>query len=135
MLTLCLYAGYLTRRLSTSSHGVLSNHNEYKEKDYANYVPNTIMAVSRFGVLTHPKQKSVKVSHVIPMRENHAGVGRCDYTMRLYSMNNQPNQFGIIVEFKLIPEANREDVAVHKELAEHALTQIATKNYDSCLLG
>ncbi|KAJ2551488.1 hypothetical protein EV175_003675 [Coemansia sp. RSA 1933] len=121
-------------RLRESSYGVLSNH-EYKGKDYANHVANTIMTASRFGVLTHPKQKSVKVSHVIPMREDHAGVGRCDYTMRLYSTNNQPNQFGVIVEFKLIPVANREDVAVHKELVEQALTQITTNNYDSCLLG
>ncbi|KAJ1886277.1 hypothetical protein LPJ81_006735, partial [Coemansia sp. IMI 209127] len=190
MLTLCLYAGYLTRRLSTSvcipnhevyqvwlqlfaravlgteladnstnsergalltefwqgktdllrtlatsSHGVLSNHTEYKEKDYANHVANTIMAVSRFGVLTHPKQRSVKVSHVIPMRENHAGVGRCDYTMRLYSTANHPNQFGVIIEFKLIPDAKRDDGAVHRELAHQALQQITTKNYDSCLLG
>ncbi|KAJ2514661.1 hypothetical protein H4217_005634 [Coemansia sp. RSA 1939] len=125
----------LLRTLATSSHGVLSNHKEYKEKDYANHVANTIMAVSRFGVLTHPKQKSVKVSHVIPIRENHAGVGRCDYTMRLYSTSNQPNQFGIIIEFKLIPDAKRDDVDFRRDLSEQALEQITTKNYDSCLLG
>ncbi|KAJ2591987.1 hypothetical protein EV177_008801 [Coemansia sp. RSA 1804] len=125
----------LLRTLATSSHGVLSNHKEYKEKDYANHVANTIMAVSRFGVLTHPKQKSVKVSHVIPIRENHAGVGRCDYTMRLYSTSNQPNQFGVIIEFKLIPDAKRDDVDFHRNLSEQALEQITTENYDSCLLG
>ncbi|KAJ2530332.1 hypothetical protein EV175_007306 [Coemansia sp. RSA 1933] len=58
----------LLSTLATSSHGVLSNHSEYKEKDYANHVANTIMTASRFGVPTHPKQKLVKVSHVIPMR-------------------------------------------------------------------
>ncbi|KAJ2827184.1 hypothetical protein GGI24_002714, partial [Coemansia furcata] len=138
LLTLCLYAGYLTRRLSTSvcipnhevyqvwlqlfaravlgteladnstknargallselwqnktdllctlatsSHGVLSNHNNYLENDYANHVANTIMAVSQFGMLTHPSQRTVEVSHVVPTRESHAGNGRCDYAMRL----------------------------------------------------
>ncbi|KAI9502836.1 hypothetical protein BX070DRAFT_225679 [Coemansia spiralis] len=190
ILTLCLYAGYLTRRLSTSvcipnhevyqvwlqlfaravlgteladnstnsergallrelwqgktdllctlatsSHGVLSNHKEYREKDYANHVANTLMAVSRFGVLTHPRQKSVKVSHVVPIRENHTGVGKCDYTMRLYSSSNQPNQFGVIIEFKHIPDGKRSNTKLHREMAEQALAQITTKNYDSCLLG
>ncbi|KAJ2687741.1 hypothetical protein GGH99_003193 [Coemansia sp. RSA 1285] len=125
----------LLRTLATSSHGVLSNHKEYKEKDYANHVANTIMAVSRFGVLTHPKQKSVKVLHVIPIRENHAGVGCCDYTMRLYSTSNQPNQFGAIIEFKLIPDAKRDNVDFRRDLSEQAFEQITTKNYDSCLLG
>ncbi|KAJ2611358.1 hypothetical protein EV177_003524 [Coemansia sp. RSA 1804] len=125
----------LLRTFATSSHGVLSNHKEYKENDYTNHVANTIMAVSRFGVLTHPKQKSVKVLHVIPIRENHAGVGCCDYTMRLYSTSNQPNQFGAIIEFKLIPDAKRDNVDFRRDLSEQALEQITTKNYDSCLLG
>ncbi|KAJ2493689.1 hypothetical protein IWW37_000320 [Coemansia sp. RSA 2050] len=190
LLTLCLYAGYLTRRLSTSvcipnhevyqvwlqlfaravlgteladnstnntrgalltelwqnrtdllctlatsSHGVLSNHNNYIEKDYANHVANTIMAVSRFGMLTHPKQRTVEVSHVVPTRENHAGSGRCDYAMRLFSSKNQPNQFGTVVEFKLIENSRREDTAYHKERAEEGLRQIGTNNYDACLVG
>ncbi|KAJ1892459.1 hypothetical protein LPJ66_006330 [Kickxella alabastrina] len=190
LLTLCLYAGYLTRRestsvcipnhevyqvwlqlfaravmgtemadnstnytrgallqqlwrgqtdllcmLATSSHGVLSNHNKYSEKDYANHVANTLMAVSRFGVLTHPKQKSVSISHVVPIRENHTGIGRCDYAMRLYSSNNQANQFGVIIEFKLISFDKREEYAQHQELAVEGLGQIVSKNYDACLVG
>ncbi|KAJ2688761.1 hypothetical protein IWW39_001976 [Coemansia spiralis] len=190
LLTLCLYAGYLTRRLSTSvcipnhevyqvwlqlfaravlgteladnstnnargalltelwqnktellctlatsSHGVLSNHNNYVEKDYANHVANTIMAVSRFGMLTHPKQRTVEVSHVVPTRENHAGNGRCDYAMRLFSSKNQPNQFGVVIEFKLIENSRRKDTAYHKERAEEGLRQIGANNYDACLVG
>ncbi|KAJ2750356.1 hypothetical protein GGI19_005150 [Coemansia pectinata] len=177
LLTLCLYAGYLTRHLSTSvcipnhevyqvwlqlfaravlgteladnstnnargallselwenktdllytlatsSHGVLSNHNNYLENDHANHVANTIMAVSRFGMLTHPKQRTVEVSHVVPTRENHAGTGRCDY-------------FGVVIEFKLIENSRREDTAYHKEHAEEGLRQIGIKNYDACLVG
>ncbi|KAJ1729436.1 hypothetical protein LPJ61_003522, partial [Coemansia biformis] len=151
LLTLCLYAGYLTRRqstsvcipnrevyqvwvqlfaraamgaeladnstncargallkelwrgktdllctLATSSHGVLSNHNKYLEHDYANHVANTTMAVSRFGgMLTHPWQKTAKLSDIVPIRENHAGAGHCDYTMRLYSTDNHANQLGV----------------------------------------
>ncbi|KAJ1914752.1 hypothetical protein LPJ71_002239 [Coemansia sp. S17] len=190
LLTLCLYAGYLTRRLSTSvcipnhevyqvwlqlfaravlgteladnstnnargallselwanktnllctlatsSHGVLSNHNNYLENDYANHVANTIMAVSRFGMLTHPKQRTVEISHVVATRENHAGNGRCDYVMRLFSSKNQPNQFGVVIEFKLIENSRREDTAYHRERAEEGLRQIGIKNYDACLVG
>ncbi|KAJ1925719.1 hypothetical protein LPJ71_000078 [Coemansia sp. S17] len=190
LLTLCLYAGYLTRRLSTSvcipnhevyqvwlqlfaravlgteladnstnnargallselwknktdllctlatsSHGVLSNHNNYLENDYANHFANTIMAVSRFGMLTHPKQRTVEISHVVATRENHAGNGRCDYAMRLFSSKNRPNQFGVVIEFKLIENSRREDTAYHRERAEEGLRQIGIKNYDACLVG
>ncbi|KAJ2115539.1 hypothetical protein IW146_002225 [Coemansia sp. RSA 922] len=190
LLMLCLYAGYLTRRLSTSvcipnhevyqvwlqlfaravlgteladnstnnargallselwknktdllctlatsSHGVLSNHNNYLENDYANHVANTIMAVSRFGMLTHPKQRTVEISHVVATRENHAGNGRCDYVMRLFSSKNQPNQFGVVIEFKLIENSRRENTAYHRERAEEGLRQIGIKNYDACLVG
>ncbi|KAJ2065240.1 hypothetical protein GGI17_000496 [Coemansia sp. S146] len=190
LLTLCLYAGYLTRRLSTSVcipnhevyqvwlqlfaravlgteladnstinargallseiwenkpdllstlatslHGVLSNHNNYLENDYANHFSNTIMAVSRFGMLTHPKQRTVEISHVVPTRENHAGIGRCDYAMRLFSSKDRPNQFGVVIEFKLIENSPREDTVYHKERAEEVLRQIGIKNYDACLVG
>ncbi|KAJ1786174.1 hypothetical protein LPJ62_003901, partial [Coemansia sp. RSA 2167] len=150
LLTLCLFAGYLTRRHSTSvcipnhevyqvwlalfaravmgtemadnstnyergallselwqgktdilcslaisSHGVLSNHNKFLEKDYANHFANTILAVSRFGMLSHPQQQLVRLAHVVPIRENHSGLGKCDYIMLLYSTDNQPNQLGV----------------------------------------
>ncbi|KAJ2803006.1 hypothetical protein H4R21_002196, partial [Coemansia helicoidea] len=122
-------------KLATSSHGVLSNHNGYLEHDYANHVANTIMAVSRFGVLTHPWQKTNSLSHVVPMRENHAGEGRCDYTARLFSTENRANQFGLVIEFKLIPAEKRGDHAFHKRRAREGLEQIAAKNYDACLTG
>ncbi|KAJ2467977.1 hypothetical protein GGI03_001271, partial [Coemansia sp. RSA 2337] len=121
--------------LATSSHGVLSNHNNYLENDYANHFANTIMAVSRFGMLTHPKQRTVEISHVVATRENHAGNGRCDYAMRLFSSKNRPNQFGVVIEFKLIENSRREDTAYHKERAEEGLRQIGIKNYDACLVG
>ncbi|KAJ2006459.1 hypothetical protein H4R26_001372 [Coemansia thaxteri] len=190
LLTLCLHAGYLTRRLSTSvcipnhevyqvwlqlfaravlgseladkstnnahgalltqlwagnakmlctlatsSHGVLSNHNNYVEKDYANHFANTIMAVSRFGLLTHPSQKTVDLSHVVTVRENHAGHGICDYTMRLFSPTGQPNQFGVVIEFKLIESGRRGDARYCKRRAEEGLRQIGNRNYDSWLVG
>ncbi|KAJ2796492.1 hypothetical protein H4R20_005513, partial [Coemansia guatemalensis] len=121
--------------LATSSHGVLSNHNGYEEKDYANHVANTLMAVSRFGMLTHPRQDSVRMSHVVPIRENHAGTGRCDYVMRLYSSTNMANQFGVVIEFKLIENSRRDDKAYHLKRAEEGLKQIANNNYDACLVG
>ncbi|KAJ1998185.1 hypothetical protein GGI04_005111 [Coemansia thaxteri] len=190
LLTLCLHAGYLTRRLSTSvcipnhevyqvwlqlfaravlgseladkstknahgallaelwagkaemlctlatsSHGVLSNHNNYVEKDYANHFANTIMAVSRFGMLTHPDQKIVDLSHVVTVRENHSGHGICDYTMRLFGPTGQPNQFGVIIEFKLIKSGRRGDARYRKRRAEEGLRQIGNRNYDSWLVG
>ncbi|KAJ2784948.1 hypothetical protein GGI15_002102 [Coemansia interrupta] len=189
LLTLCLYAGYLTRRESTSvcipnhevyqvwlqlfaravmgsemadisanymrstllqelfcgstellstlaisSHGVLSNHNGYKEKDYANHVANTLMAVSRFGMLTHPDQGAVSISHVVPICEGHTGIGRCDYAMRLFSSDNQPNRFGVIIEFKLIENNKREDDRHNGRLVAEGLRQISEKNYKSFLL-
>ncbi|KAJ2716724.1 hypothetical protein H4R19_000464, partial [Coemansia spiralis] len=121
--------------LATSSHGVLSNHNGYQEHDYANHVANTIMAVSRFGVLTHPWQTSTNLSDVVPIRENHAGAGRCDYTARLFSTENVANQFGLVIEFKLIPAEKRGDHAFHQRRAREGLEQIAEKNYDACLTG
>ncbi|KAI9478925.1 hypothetical protein BX667DRAFT_514010 [Coemansia mojavensis] len=189
-LTMCLYSGYLTRRLSTSvcipnhevyrvwldmfaravlgsnmadssinyergallkelwqgktkilkdlaisSHSVLSNHNEYLEKDYANHFANTIVAVSRFGMLTHPNQKSVQLSEIVPIRENHTGVGKCDYIMRLHSTHNQANQFAAIVEFKLIEKTKRGNPAHHQQLAQRGLDQIAKCDYSTCLVG
>ncbi|PIA12636.1 hypothetical protein COEREDRAFT_12478 [Coemansia reversa NRRL 1564] len=121
--------------LATSSHGVLSNHNRYVEKDYANHVANTLMAVSRFGMLTHPRQNSIRMSQTVPIRENHAGTGCCDYVMRLYSSNNMANQFGVVIEFKLIENNKRDNEEYHIKRAEEGLKQIANNNYDACLVG
>ncbi|KAJ1795020.1 hypothetical protein GGH98_001304 [Coemansia sp. RSA 454] len=190
LLTLCLFAGYLTRRHSTSvcipnhevyqvwlalfaravmgtemadnstnyergallselwqgktdilcslaisSHGVLSNHNKFLEKDYANHFANTILAVSRFGMLSHPQQQLVRLSHVVPIRENHSGLGKCDYIMLLYSTDNQPNQLGVVIEFKLITKDKRRDCKYHMERAQEAIKQIADRDYNTCLIG
>ncbi|KAJ2808618.1 hypothetical protein H4R20_000777 [Coemansia guatemalensis] len=121
--------------LATSSHGVLSNHNRYVEKDYANHVANTLMAVSRFGMLTHPNQDSVRISDVVPVRENHSGTGCCDYTMRLHSSCNVPNQFGVVIEFKLIGNNRRDNRTYHIKRAKEGLKQIANNSYDACLVG
>ncbi|KAJ1869164.1 hypothetical protein LPJ55_005548 [Coemansia sp. RSA 990] len=121
--------------LAISSHSVLSNHNEYLEKDYANHFANTIVAVSRFGMLTHPNQKSVQLSEIVPIRENHTGVGKCDYIMRLHSTHNQANQFAAIVEFKLIEKVKRGNPAHHQQLAQRGLDQIAKCDYSTCLVG
>ncbi|KAJ2321302.1 hypothetical protein IWW52_000829 [Coemansia sp. RSA 2704] len=119
--------------LAISSHGVLSNHNKFLEADYANHFANTIVAVSRFGMVTHPKQPSIQLSDMVPIRENHTGLGKCDYVMRLYSTDNVANQFGVVVEFKLIENHQRNNAKHHKLRAEHGLRQIAERNYDSCL--
>ncbi|KAJ2168917.1 hypothetical protein GGH15_000971 [Coemansia sp. RSA 562] len=190
LLTLCLFAGYLTRRHSTSvcipnhevyqvwlalfaravmgtemadnstnyergallselwqgktdilcslaisSHGVLSNHNKFLKKDYANHFANTILAVSRFGMLSHPQQQLVRLAHVVPIRENHSGLGKCDYIMLLYSTDNQPNQLGVVIEFKLITKDKRRDCKYHMERAQEAIKQIADRDYNTCLIG
>ncbi|KAJ2496304.1 hypothetical protein GGH96_005924 [Coemansia sp. RSA 1972] len=190
LLTLCLFAGYLTRRHSTSvcipnhevyqvwlalfaravmgtemadnstnyeqgallfelwqgktdilcslaisSHGVLSNHNKFLEKDYANHFANTILAVSRFGMLSHPQQQLIRLAHVVPIRENHSGLGKCDYIMLLYSTDNQPNQLGVVIEFKLITKDKRRDSKYHMERAQEAIKQIADRDYNTCLIG
>ncbi|KAJ2839795.1 hypothetical protein J3B01_000405 [Coemansia erecta] len=190
LLTLCLFAGYLTRRHSTSvcipnhevyqvwlalfaravmgtemadnstnyergallselwqgktdilcslaisSHGVLSNHNKFLEKDYANHFANTILAVSRFGMLSHPQQQLVRLAHVVPIRENHSGLGKCDYIMLLYSTDNQPNQLGVVIEFKLITKDKRRDCKYHMVRAQEAIKQIADRDYNTCLIG
>ncbi|KAJ2743645.1 hypothetical protein GGI20_003592 [Coemansia sp. BCRC 34301] len=121
--------------LATSSHGVLTSHNSYHESDYANHVANAIMAVSRFGMLTHPKQRTAEVSHVVPTRESHADIGRCDYVARLYSSANQPNQLGLIIEFKLIEAGRLRDTGYHRERAEAGLQQDGANNHSSCLVG
>ncbi|KAJ2556771.1 hypothetical protein EV175_001777 [Coemansia sp. RSA 1933] len=81
----------LLSNMAISSHGVLSNHNNFVEKDYANHAAKTTIAVSRFGMLTHLQQRSVELSQIVPVCENHAGTGRCDYSMHLYSSKNKPN--------------------------------------------
>ncbi|KAJ2391652.1 hypothetical protein H4S02_001213 [Coemansia sp. RSA 2611] len=123
----------ILRNLAISSHGVLSNHNKFLEADYANHFANTIVAVSRFGMVTHPKQPSIQLSDMVPIRENHTGLGKCDYVMRLYSTDNVANQFGVVVEFKLIENHQRSNAKHHKACAERGLRQIAERNYDSCL--
>ncbi|KAJ1851018.1 hypothetical protein LPJ73_003194, partial [Coemansia sp. RSA 2703] len=184
LLSLCLYAGYLTRheganvcipnrevyqvwtrlfaravmgsQMSTSSilrqrgtmiqdfycgktdllttlvlqtHGVLSNHGKYMEKDYANLVANTLMVAGHFGLLTHPSQRSVDPSHAVVNREAQAGNGRCDYAMRLFGTDEMPNHFGVIIEFKLIPENKAKDSDHCEQLAANALSQITDKRY------
>ncbi|KAJ2160826.1 hypothetical protein GGF46_001956 [Coemansia sp. RSA 552] len=121
--------------LATSSHAVLSNHNKYNEADYANHVANTIMAVTRFGMLSHPDQETIDISDVVVIRENETGLGKSDYIMRLRSPNNVANQFGVIIEFKVIGAGRRKDTGHHVERATCGLKQIAEKNYDACLAG
>ncbi|KAJ2548324.1 hypothetical protein EV175_004872 [Coemansia sp. RSA 1933] len=121
--------------MAISSHGVLSNHNNFVEKDYANHAANTIIAVSRFGMLTHLQQRSVELSQIVPVRENHAGTGRYDYSMHLYSSKNKPNQFGFIIEFKHITNDKCDDTAYHRKCAEEGLKQITRNNYDAFLIG
>ncbi|KAJ1718272.1 hypothetical protein LPJ53_006596, partial [Coemansia erecta] len=55
----------LLTTLVKHTHGVLSNHGKYVEKDYANLVANTLMVATHVGLLTHHGQKSVDPSHVV----------------------------------------------------------------------
>ncbi|KAJ2213603.1 hypothetical protein EV179_003718 [Coemansia sp. RSA 487] len=115
--------------------GTLTNHAKYKEKHYANIVAAVLAAASCLGALSHPDQASSHTSHAVTTRENHTGDGRCDHLMRLYSTNNQPNQFGVLIEFKLIPQEKRDNIKHHEVLAKEALDQIIEKKYPACLSG
>ncbi|KAJ2431009.1 hypothetical protein GGF41_000739, partial [Coemansia sp. RSA 2531] len=52
-----------------------------------------------------------------------------------YSTKNEPNQFGIIIEFKHIAPSLRHNVEYHRERAEEGLRQIDDRAYASCLVG
>ncbi|KAJ1767110.1 hypothetical protein LPJ74_005539 [Coemansia sp. RSA 1843] len=144
LLMLCLYAEYVTLRTLTT---VCIPNREVRqvwlglfaravsEKEYANHVAGAIAVMIWCSALTHPDQPSVDPSHVVVSRKNHAGVGFCDYMMRLYNEMNQSNQFGIIIEFKLIPATKKNNTDTHKTLANQVLAQIARNRYKSCLAG
>ncbi|KAJ1666231.1 hypothetical protein EV178_002472 [Coemansia sp. RSA 1646] len=115
--------------------GTLTNHGKYKEKEYGNIVATVLTAASCLGALSPPDQTSTHTSHAITTRENHTGDGQCDHLMRLFSTDNQPNQFGVLIEFKLIPKDKRANTGLHEILAKKALDQIIEKRYPTCLSG
>ncbi|KAJ1763691.1 hypothetical protein LPJ74_006774, partial [Coemansia sp. RSA 1843] len=115
--------------------GTLTNHGKYKEKEYGNIVATVLTAASCLGALSPPDQTSTHTSHAITTRENHTGDGQCDHLMRLFSTDNQPNQFGVLIEFKLIPKNKRANTGLHETLAKKALDQIIEKRYPACLSG
>ncbi|KAJ1997818.1 hypothetical protein GGI04_005261, partial [Coemansia thaxteri] len=121
--------------LATSSHGVLTNHNKYREKDYANHAANSFLAAAMFGSLTHPDKSVAELSDVVVSRESHAGQGRSDCAMRLYSSQNQPNKFGLIIEFKHIAKTRLQDTDYHERRAVEGLDQITSQQYHSTLAG
>ncbi|KAJ1851737.1 hypothetical protein LPJ73_002974 [Coemansia sp. RSA 2703] len=125
----------LLTKLVLQTHGVLSNHGKYMEKDYTNLVANTLMVASRFGLLTHPSQKSIDPSHAVVNSKAQAGNGRCDYAMSLFGTDKMPNHFGVIIEFKLIPENKAKDSEHCQQLAANALDQITDKRYPMFLSG
>ncbi|KAJ2788218.1 hypothetical protein GGI15_000023 [Coemansia interrupta] len=124
----------LLATLIRQTHGVLSNHGNYLERDYANFVACALMVATLTGLLTHPSQNSIDPSHAVVYREAQAGNGRCDYAMRLFGTDNQPNHFGVIIEFKLIPNARADDSECCEQLAATALEQIS-KKYAMLLTG
>ncbi|KAJ2561280.1 hypothetical protein IW140_006591, partial [Coemansia sp. RSA 1813] len=107
--------------------GTLTNHGKYKEKEYANIVATVLTAASCLGALSPPGQASSHTSHSVTTRENHTGDGQCDHVMRLYSTDNKPTQFGVLIEFKLIPKDKRANTGLHETLAKKALDQIIEK--------
>ncbi|KAJ1768158.1 hypothetical protein LPJ74_004998 [Coemansia sp. RSA 1843] len=115
--------------------GTLTNHGKYKEKEYANIVATVLTAASCLGALSPPGQASSHTSHSVTTRENHTGDGQCDHVMRLYSTDNKPTQFGVLIEFKLIPMDKRANTGLHETLAKKALDQIIAKRYPACLSG
>ncbi|KAJ1663465.1 hypothetical protein IW140_001188 [Coemansia sp. RSA 1813] len=115
--------------------GTLTNHAKYKEKHYANIVATVLTAASCLGALLHPDQAYSHVSHAVTTRENYTGDGQCDHLMRLYSTDNKPNQFGVLIEFKLIPREKRDNIRHHEALAKKALDQIIENRYPACLSG
>ncbi|KAJ1666302.1 hypothetical protein IW140_005217 [Coemansia sp. RSA 1813] len=115
--------------------GTLTNHAKYKEKHYANIVATVLTAASCLGALSHPDQAYSHVSHAVTTRGNHTGDGQCDHLMRLYSTDNKPNQFGVLIEFKLIPREKRDNIRHHEAPAKEALDQIIEKRCPACLSG
>ncbi|KAJ1768675.1 hypothetical protein LPJ74_004688 [Coemansia sp. RSA 1843] len=118
----------------SEAFGTLTNHGKYK-KEYANIVATVLTAASCLGALSHPDQASSHTSHAVTTRENHTGDGQCDHVMRLFSTDNQPNQFGVLIEFKLVPKNKRANTGLHETLAKKALDQIIEKRYPACLSG
>ncbi|KAJ2464511.1 hypothetical protein GGI03_003186, partial [Coemansia sp. RSA 2337] len=142
--------------LVKSTHGALANHNAFKEKEYADHASAAFRVAVVFGALTHPNQPTIGDINLVMSRESHVGRGRCDCLMRLYSTANRPNEFGVLVEYKLIPRSLRATVvrdlarqgiiddedAIEDEVARRAkaiaetgLSQIATTEYATGLAG
>ncbi|KAJ2060395.1 hypothetical protein GGI17_003768 [Coemansia sp. S146] len=138
------------------SHSALANHNKLREKEYADHASATFHVAAVFGALTHPDQPTVGIADLAMSREPHVGRGKCDCLMCLYSTANRPNEFGVLVEYKLIPCSLRatavrdlarqgitdDDDAIEIELtrrvkviAEDGLNQIAAADYATGLAG
>ncbi|KAJ2818976.1 hypothetical protein GGI24_004932 [Coemansia furcata] len=142
--------------LVKSSHSALANHNDFKEREYADHASAAFHVAAVFGALTPSSQPNVRISDLVMSRESHVGRGKCDCLMRLYSTTNRPNGFGVLVEYKTIPHNLRatvtqdlargpnanddgaieeEVVRRQKEIAEKGLLQITTASYATGLAG
>ncbi|KAJ2616477.1 hypothetical protein EV177_001036, partial [Coemansia sp. RSA 1804] len=119
--------------LATASHGVLANHNKYQEFEYANLAVSTIYYAAKHGVLTHISQPEVSSADCVLVRELSAGQGRSDWVTFLHSSKNRRNEFGMIVEFKFIPNEKIGDPDFGKAKAEEGMNQIGKTKYASML--
>ncbi|KAJ2323549.1 hypothetical protein GGI00_005591, partial [Coemansia sp. RSA 2681] len=148
-----LWAGKtdLLHELIRSSHSALTGHNHFKERDYADHASSLLLAAAAFGALTYPDSYAVSMADVTLTREAPAGSGRCDCLLRLYSTRGKANEFGVIIEFKLIPMGMRDDIKRNlggdasdediniafnrrcTEFATSGLNQITDKDYATVL--
>ncbi|KAJ2509655.1 hypothetical protein GGI11_005785, partial [Coemansia sp. RSA 2049] len=119
--------------LATASHRVLANHNKYREFEYANLAVLAIYYAAKHGVLTHISQSEVSSADCVLVRELSAGQGRSDWVTLLHSSKNRRNEFGMIVEFKFIPNEKTGDPDFGKAKAEEGVNQISKTKYASML--
>ncbi|KAJ2513141.1 hypothetical protein H4217_006496 [Coemansia sp. RSA 1939] len=136
LLSLALYAGYLTVRSSTTvgiPNGelrVLANHKNHKEFEYANIAVVTINCAARYGVITHPDQPDISSFDYTINRESASGQGNVDWVTLLHSTANVRNAFGMVVEFKHIPDDQVESSRAGRGKTKRGFKQISDEHYN-----
>ncbi|KAJ2654498.1 hypothetical protein IWW48_006059 [Coemansia sp. RSA 1200] len=116
-------------QLIKGSCAILANHKSHKEFEYANIAVATINCAASFGVFTHPSQTDCCPFDYTINRESAAGQGNIDWVTLLHSTKNERNAFGMLVEFKHIPDDTVKSNRVGYGKAKKGLQQIKDKYY------
>ncbi|KAJ2693979.1 hypothetical protein GGH99_000891, partial [Coemansia sp. RSA 1285] len=117
-------------QLIKSSCSVLANHKNHKEFEYANIAVVTINCAARYGVITHPDQPDISSFDYTINRESASGQGNVDWVTLLHSTANVRNAFGMVVEFKHIPDDQVESSRAGRGKAKRGFKQISDKHYN-----